>query len=212
MKIVISIPLSKDTGRCDPEMDAGVDSVLMAKDIPILTVLRGLSGSVFVGRERTADWIKAHSEASHLLFWDSDIVAQAADLRKLIAHKTAVVSAAYCATEFGARCEPIAYYDNGSGGLVPFMAPRGLEKVAAAGLGFCLIAREVFDRLTPPYFEHVAEDFHFFRSCRAANVQPYVDFDCWVDHVGRYRFGRRDVMAVAQAMQAAQRRIVTLNN
>lgn len=212
MKIVIGVPLSKDTGRCEPEMDAGVDSVLLARDIPILTVLRGMAGSVFVGRERTAAWIKAHPEVSHLLFWDSDIVAQAPDLRKLMAHKVEVVSAAYCTTGFGPHCEPVSYYDNGSGGLVPFMAPDGLQKVAAAGLGFCLIAREVFDRLTPPYFEHVAEDFHFFRACRAAEIQPYVDFDVWVEHVGRYRFGRRDVVTAARLMGLGDRRIVTLDN
>jgi hypothetical protein len=69
---------------------------------------------------------------------------------------------------------------------------RGLEGVAAIGLGFCLIKSHVFNAVEKPWFRtevgdlgelKCGEDFHFCNQVRRAGIPVYVDHDIIVGHI-----------------------------
>jgi hypothetical protein len=65
----------------------------------------------------------------------------------------------------------------GKGGLLP---------VVSAGKAGVLLRRRVIDALAVPHFEWngvVGEDHYFFKKCRAAGFQPYVDLDTTLGHL-----------------------------
>lgn len=69
---------------------------------------------------------------------------------------------------------------------------RGLESVAAVGLGFCLIKPEVFRATPKPWFHSqitddgrllCGEDVHFCNQVRTAGIPVHVDHDLPVGHI-----------------------------
>lgn len=208
-KVAVCVCLSSDNGRPEPETCAVITGACLLPNTPIGTVLWGMSGSIFIGRERAGQWMQHHKDFTHLLFWDSDIVPKTQAVQQLLDHQLYVVSGFYVSK--GLPCEPIAYYDTGDGKLAPFMG-RKLEKCAAAGLGFCLIRREVFDLVAPPWFEAVAEDFHFFKQLHKHNIQPWVDFGVECGHIGRWTYGRGEAEVAARRMGLGQQGLIIPQN
>ena len=69
---------------------------------------------------------------------------------------------------------------------------RGVEPVAAVGLGFCLIKSEVFSAAPTPWFQNsfdangdflCGEDVHFCNQVRAAGIPIHVDHGLIVGHI-----------------------------
>ena len=81
--------------------------------------------------------------------------------------------------------------DDGLGLLTITDAPKGLIKVDAVGASALLIAREVFERLEPPYWEFtyrgkrlVGEDIRFCYNCKQAGIDVYCDTSTTSPHLG----------------------------
>lgn len=63
---------------------------------------------------------------------------------------------------------------------------KGLMRVEGAGLACCLIRKEVFEMIEPPYFFpqiNVGEDLSFFYKVKQKKIPVYVDLEIDVGHV-----------------------------
>jgi len=120
-------------------------------------------------------------DATHLLFWDSDIVPPADALKKLWSHNKPIVSALYF------RKVPPFYpvmsiWNPTLGGLSPVIAWEDgkLIPVDGVGMGFCLIRRDVFQAMDPPWFTFnskwgCSEDFAFCLKAKELGYKVWVD-------------------------------------
>lgn len=119
------------------------------------------------------------SPHSHLFFLDSDVVPPADCLNVLLEADEPVVCGMYplfldnqLCTSVGIRTQPRGYR---------FLAETPEEPfyVDAGGMGCCLIAREVFQRVQPPWFQfshkqdfsQEGEDIFFFEKCAEAGIR-----------------------------------------
>lgn len=64
--------------------------------------------------------------------------------------------------------------------------------VDVVGLGWCLIRREVFEKVPQPWFhwdteDEPSEDFHFFEKARKAGYEVKVFSDIKLSHIGKFK-------------------------
>lgn len=140
-------------------------------------------------REQCVELFLASSH-SHLFFIDSDVVPPPDALERMLATERPLVTGIYpimvgrtlCAA-VARRVGPDAY-----GFFHDF--PDEPFEADAAGLGCCLIAREVFERVPAPWFRFVSrpdghqtgEDIWFFERCAEADIKPIVVPDVLCAH------------------------------
>ena len=110
-----------------------------------------------------------------ILFWDSDIIATAEDVQKLLALDLPIVSGAYQQRETEQYC-----------GNIP-MGETGLHEVEYCGAGFLCIKREVFKKFKDEFYfwnykEQPGEDIGFCRQARELGYKIYVDCNCKIIH------------------------------
>ncbi len=120
------------------------------------------------------------SPHSHLLFVDSDVVPPADCLEPMLAAARPVVCGIYPIQIEGSISSSVARKlgPNVYGFFHDY--PDEPFEVDAAGLGCCLIAREVFERITSPWFKfqvrddgyQTGEDLFFFEKCAEAGIRP----------------------------------------
>lgn len=105
--------------------------------------------------------------------------------------------------------EPCCFFkDKTTGGVnAPAEWTPGLMQVDYIGTGSILIAREVFEKLEPPWFfniynipanwddEFPGEDIGFSEKCQAAGVKMYVDTTTSSPHVGDRLIGEKTFRA-----------------
>lgn len=120
------------------------------------------------------------SPHSHLLFIDSDTVPPTDCLDQMLATGRPLVSGICPMFVQDTICLAIArkmgeqtygFFDD---------VPEHPFEFDAGGLACCLIAREVFEKLTPPFFqfketpggEQVGEDIGFYEKCAEAGIRP----------------------------------------
>ena len=203
MKILIAVPLSADHGRPMVETCRGITETLTG-GLPVTEVRWGPdnlggAGAVHLQRNWVADYVRKVKTVTHVLMVDSDIGFTQADVLALIKAHVHLVTGFYVSKD-ARGAAPVTYFDRGDGELVPLMA-RGLQKIDAAGLGFCLIAREVFEALDPPWFVPGAEDLEFFKRARAAGIQPWCQYDADLVHLGGpTRYTRAHAEATARGL------------
>jgi hypothetical protein len=121
------------------------------------------------------DW-----QATHVMFIDSDIEFQPYHVTNLIDFDEDIVGAAYSKRVAPFVTTAWKEIDKWSTYVRPLEQTDSHIKVAAMGLGFCLIKMSVFDKLELPWFQlgfhngqYTGEDIEFFRKCK--------DFDIWLD-------------------------------
>jgi len=130
-----------------------------------------------------------HPDSSHLLFWDSDTIPPPDGLKKLWRWNKPIVSGLYF------RKVPPFYpvmsiWNVSMGGLSPVIAweDNKLIPVDGVGMGFCLIRRDIFQALKPPWFSFnnkygVSEDFYFcLRVKEELGEKIWVDTSCVCKH------------------------------
>lgn len=127
------------------------------------------------------------SDCTHLLFVDSDTVPPVDALKKMLNHNHLIISA----------LTPIIELDEKSGEYYrkwncvdekdQFMQPNtGLRLCKGAGGSCIMIKREVFSKLTPPYYRflnkdddgkvvQVSEDIYFVVSALSIGIRTYAD-------------------------------------
>jgi hypothetical protein len=141
--------------------------------------------------------------ATHILFWDDDIIPPNDGLMTLLSRDLDMVSG-FCTTR-GRPVIPCAYRATDDGryqSLTEFV--EGVQEVDAIGCAFTLIKRQVFEALPAPWFQficsadirrNVSEDIYFCRMMKKAGFRIWLDFDVQCLHVGQRAYGLEDCIA-----------------
>lgn len=123
------------------------------------------------------------SSHSHLLFIDSDVIPPDNCLEMLLQADRPICCGVYPLMLAQARiCTSVA--KRRADGTYDFLQQLEQEpfEVDAGGMGCCLIAREVFERLSYPWFHFAqgqggqltGEDVYFFEKAEGAGFKPWV--------------------------------------
>ena len=149
-------------------------------------------------RESLADRA-LETDATHLMWLDSDMRIPKDTIPRLLAHKVPAVCASY--TTRSAPFLPLAFTDplDWSQRVWPTPESTGLREIAACGFGCVLFERWVFETLTKPRFlmpwipggedggGYMQEDLFFFLQMAEAGIKLQLDQDLTKDiaHIGR---------------------------
>lgn len=126
-------------------------------------------------------------EASHIMWFDSDMKFPPDIIPALLNHNVPVVAVNYSTKEDEAR--PTAYADNDvyTGPVWTTEKETGIAEVSHCGMGAMLTDIKVFENLELPYFHFepappdfvhtTGEDVFFCRKVRAAGMPIYIDHD-----------------------------------
>ena len=135
-----------------------------------------------------ADFLVKTPEATHLLFWDDDIVPPKDALLKLWRHQEPIVSGLYF--KKAPPYEPVMgiYTETPTEkGFTTFLDWEDGKSyyVDAVGMGFCLIRRDVFQEIPfPPFkFGEFSEDYEFCLLCRKHGFRIKVDTSVKLIHL-----------------------------
>jgi hypothetical protein len=133
------------------------------------------------------------TDCSHIFFLDSDCLPQDRTIQKLLAHNLKIVSAPHTAIINGERGLMVVDPSPDKDGYIQHRPLRGLQgpdvRVGCAGL---LVAREVFEKLGPPWFRFIydeygllacGEDFDFCERALALGYEIWADCDLWQRHL-----------------------------
>lgn len=135
---------------------------------------------------------------SHILFIDTDMRFPKDAVERLMAHDKPIVAANYATRRMPVKT--VAFKTEGAWDCVYTTDDSvGLEPVSAVGMGLMLIKREVFEKLTLPWFiigyspktaEFSGEDIFFCRQARKAGYDILIDHDLSkeVKHIGSFEF------------------------
>ncbi len=135
----------------------------------------------------------AYKQATHVFFIDDDMLLPPTALLHLLKHDVPIVGGLY----FG-RMQPhlpIAYRhveDNQWIPITEFCA--GLQEVDAIGAGCLLIKREVFEKMSRPWFEfsdRMGEDMYFCEQAKQLGYTILLDADVECKHIAQMEVDRQ---------------------
>lgn len=129
---------------------------------------------------------------SHVFFLDDDVAMPRDGLIKLICHNVDMVTGLQLARNYPHR--PLIFDEIYPDGLCRFKHlsddDNGLMKIAASGLGCCLMKCKVFSKLEEPWFrfgevdkDGLGEDLGFFRRADAIGLELHCDLNVLVGHM-----------------------------
>lgn len=136
-------------------------------------------------------------EGDWLFFLDADMLFPPDTLVRLLRHLQAGIPIV------GGLCfrkappfTPTTHIQNAEGTydiLDPRTCGRKVVEVDATGMACCLIRRDVFDRMGPPWFAwtDVSEDLHFCRKAKALGFPIAVDTGLEIGHLTTMPIGMR---------------------
>jgi hypothetical protein len=139
------------------------------------------------------------TKASYYWFIDDDHWFDVQVLLKLLRHKLPVVVAVTMMKEppfTPVIIQGIKKDDEGFEQHIPYQLidmtnKYGLQPIFASGRPGMLVAREVFEKIPPPWFilghfnpEYPAEDLYFCKLLREHGIQLFADFDTFTGHIG----------------------------
>lgn len=160
---------------------------------------------VDLARNKMVDYyLVNHPECDYLLFWDLDTIPPPDGLYRLWKWNQPIVSGLY-----HQKIEP--YYpllmkkhaQSGTGFFAVIGWQDGeLYEVDATGMGFCLIKREVFQIIDPPWFAFtdISEDFEFCQKAKRNGIRTFVDTNVKCRHIGDKLVGTDDYLKYRQAL------------
>ncbi|MEQ1858901.1 MAG: glycosyltransferase [Chthoniobacteraceae bacterium] len=137
------------------------------------------------------------AKAEWLLFLDSDMVFPPDTIKRLLAHRKAIVGATY-----PRKMLPLTLIGTRRDGAAFSPADKGMVEASRMPTGCLLIKAEVFEKLKPPFFrcgydeEHgkvLSEDFWFSDRVRELGVALWCDMELsrQVEHIGSFRYSLR---------------------
>ena len=149
-------------------------------------------------RDKIVEMTLADPTMTHLLFVDTDSVCEKPSdpnqaLQTLLQINEPIVSALYRAKQ-ATGFNPAMWVEavepgTGKKGYTPIQQWTGnWIQADTIGMGFCLIKREVFEKIPPPWFPwerlEPSEDFSFCVKAKAAGYKINVFTDVQVSHIG----------------------------
>ncbi len=150
-----------------------------------------------VARDQIGYMVRDDPSISSLLFVDTDSICNTPQdpnvaLNCLHQCNVPIVSGLYRAkqkTGFNYAAWADAKLPDGKIGFTPIQSYTGnFFQVDTVGMGFCLIKREVFEKIPPPWFEWnepaPSEDFNFCIKARKYGYTINVFADVKIDHIG----------------------------
>ena len=148
-------------------------------------------------REALVTKALADKDVTHILFIDEDTLFAPNALHILASKRKEIVGCNY----------PMRFKNSGFtalrkdtyGRIITGPSSVGLEEALYTGFGFCLIAREVFERMPKPWFligyettkgNYTTEDAAFGTQLAELKIPWYVDHDAskLITHMGSYMF------------------------
>lgn len=167
-------------------------------------------------REQMIDMVIQQSDATHVLWLDSDMRFPGDALLRLLDHNLPAVCAGY--TERKPPFKPVAYLDPSDWDKRAWTTQEstGLQEIAYAGLGLALIARHVFEGMTKPRFMVTwvettsgggmcGEDMFFWlKMTEQTGTKLMLDHDLTkeVAHLGRFEFTPEHAIRAELARQS----------
>ena len=169
----------------------------------LATVERGkvdpmiVSGSLVYVARTDIEQFAVDKDYDYVLYVDSDMVFNADDLRRLLAHQVGICSGLYV-TRAGER-KNVAYSKVITRRRFPYRAPKliedngtsGFAPVSACGFGFCLVKVSVLKCMLKYYkglfdpFKGVGEDIAFCLRAKRIGFKTFIDRDVKLGHVGK---------------------------
>jgi glycosyltransferase involved in cell wall biosynthesis len=163
-----------------------------------------VTGSLVYDARETIIRHAVEKDYDYILFADSDMVFNAEDLKRLLAHNVGICSGLYV-TRDGLN-NNVAYSKIITRRRFPFRSPQlivddtpsGFGRVAACGFGFCLIKTSVikcmlkyYKALFEPY-KGLGEDAAFCYRARRCGFYTFIDRDVKLGHIGETVYGNGD--------------------
>ena len=183
-RVFLAIPVNRDI---HPSV---LDSILHVSSGYINNAYIDSAPSKYLDDKRN-DCVKKflETDCTHIIFWDSDTVADANVIDALVKHDLPIISPVIY--KKGGAHEPCFGYWDPLRRLyrTPMPFPYNeMLKVDIVGTGFLLVKREVFESLTFPWFEcgdddQSGEDVYFSLKCREADIPIYVDTSIHLGHI-----------------------------
>lgn len=145
--------------------------------------------------DEARNYIVDKMHGDYLFFVDSDVIVPSDALMKLVEHDKDIVCGLYFTKT--APFYPVIYNKSEADGrydVKMWYEKNKLIEVYSAGLGCCLIKREVFDKIGQPWFKFTtgytdalreSEDHFFFRRAREEGYKIYCDTSIACGHVGK---------------------------
>lgn len=215
MDISISIPTH---GDWENDFTLNVMSMVShtAKTLPgTITRVNAASSSILI--QNRFELVKMAREvgSTHMLMLDDDMTFPPDTLVRLLEAKRDIVAANYIGRK--PPHEPLAA---ANGKRLMSLGKVGLEPADHVGLGVCLVSMKVFEKIAPPYFyfgwapkdeEFVGEDVWFFRECKKAGFQLWIDHGLsnQIGHIGKFEW-THEVAALLAQLFGSKRSLLTL--
>lgn len=161
-----------------------------------------LGPNISDNRERLVRRFLADPDKTHILWIDDDMVFKPDALYYMARRRHPIVGCNYAMK--GKRRGFTAMKKDMSGRIYTGKNSTGLEEALFMGFGFCLIERQVFEKMTPPRFpiqyiaeteEYTTEDTPFFVMAADLGYKVWVDQDAskHVTHLGDYGYTWEDI-------------------
>ncbi len=153
--------------------------------------------------------------ASHMLFWDSDIKAPPDCIVKLVNHHLPIVAVNYPTKEPEPRPTAFIETDDYIGPCFTQKQHTGLQAVSSCGFGLMLIEMGVLQAMSTPLFQFTqdgpekikteTEDVFFCRKARESGFDIVIDHDLskQIEHYGDWGYTNEH----ANIAQAAKQKI-----
>ena len=194
MKIAISVPCKDTVHSGFAYCLSNLTSELTRKKIEF--DLNFNYGSVIAGQRNDLVIQALETNASHILWLDSDMHFPRNIVSKFLSHNKSIVAANY-STRYKPR-RSVAFVDPNNID-VRLDASKGLHKVWAIGMGCMLVDIEVYKKLYKPWYQYIwnedtedlsGEDIYFCNSAKEIGYDTYVDCDIsnQVAHYGTKAF------------------------
>lgn len=219
-RVVIGIPSAGDSVKAAFAMDLATMLGTTAKEAPAIQLMPRLMRSTILPSGRQGIVASAiESDATHILWLDSDMRFPKETLLRLLFHEKDIVGVNYAERKYPYR--PTARVQgsavDGPKHELYFPAPgaAGLTKVEFMGMGVMLTRVSVFKRLAAPWFgllyrketlDFAGEDTFFCHHARAGGYELFVDNELapHVKHIGEMEFDLTQSEMVDRQLKAQQ--------
>lgn len=149
--------------------------------------------------DEARNYIVEKMKGDYVFFLDSDVLCPSDTIQRLMTHKKDVVSGLYFTkkapfspnifkkSDADGRWDTYVFYDH-------VAKKNPLIEVGSAGMGCCLIKKEVLDKVGMPWFyftngykkdiQRESEDHSFFRRCGEEKIKVFCDTSIKCGHIG----------------------------